>query len=59
MKVVAGCRLDTKTIMKDFYFDDGVTEEDISKKVDAWAESLFQSWFVICEPEKEDKYYGE
>lgn len=59
MKVVGGCSLDTKVMMKDFYFDDDVTEEDISKEVDAWAESLFRSWFVICRPGKEDEYYGE
>lgn len=58
MKVVGACNLDNKTIMKDFYFDEGTSENEISKVVDEWAESLFSSWYVICESNG-DQRYGE
>ena len=56
MKVVAGCSLDDRTIMKNFEFEDGTPEEKIRETVDIWAEGLFKSWYVICNPEGEDKY---
>ena len=35
-------------IMKDFYFDDDVTEDEVKKEVDDWAQSLVHTWYVIC-----------
>lgn len=56
MKVVGGCSLDNRTIMKDFYFEDDVSEREIQDKIDMWAESLFHSWYVICKSDGEEKY---
>ena len=55
MKVVGGCSLDNRTIMKDFYFEDDVSEREIQDKIDMWAESLFHSWNVICKSDREEK----
>lgn len=56
MKVIGGCSLDNKVIMKDFYFDEDVSEEKIRDTVDLWAESLLKSWYIICKSEEEMKY---
>lgn len=56
MKVIAGCSLDGKTVMKEFEFEDKTSEEEISDAVDVWAESIVHNWYVICKPEGEYKY---
>lgn len=56
MKVVAGCSLDNRTIMKEFYFEDDTPEEKIKETVDIWAENLFSSWYVICDSKGEERY---
>ena len=56
MKVVGACNLDNKTIMKDFYFDDDVTEDEVKKEVDDWAQSLVHTWYVICKSDEENIY---
>lgn len=55
MKVVGGCSLDTKVIMKDFYFDDGTAEDVIQDVVDQWAENLLHSWYVICQTKENEE----
>lgn len=56
MKVVGACSLENKTVMKDFYFDEDVSEKEISEAVDLWVEGLVHSWYVICDTNGGYKY---
>lgn len=56
MKVVGACSLENKTVMKDFYFEEGTSEKEISEAVDLWVEDLVHSWYVICNTDGGYKY---
>lgn len=59
MKVVAGCSLDNKTLMKDFYFDDDVSITVIDKAVNDWAHGLLRSWWVQTEEKEQEDFYED
>ena len=54
MKVKAWCTLDTKTVIKDFYFDDDADIITIDNKINKWVrETVKTGWTKVKEEEND------